>query len=78
MYPYIILAIYLIIVLSILGFYVIFFMHIKNFRMYSRYITPVFRILIAVILLIALFGAVMILTGDNERKSLNRSFDTAS
>lgn len=78
MYPYIILAVYIIIVLSVLWFYVIFSIQIKDFRVYSRYITPVFRLLMLIIILITIFWAVMILTSDNNWTNINRSFDISS
>ena len=45
-------------------------MHIGNFRQYSRYINPVLRIYVVLIISIALIGAYLVLTDDARPKSL--------
>gem|GEM_PF-3682024 len=55
MFNLVIFGIYAFIVLIVLGFLSIFIVHIKNFREYSRFLTPVLRIYIVIITLIIVF-----------------------
>lgn len=59
---WILFGIYLLCVILIFVFISIVLMHIGEFRQYSKYITPILRIYLIVIVLIALFGAYKVLT----------------
>ena len=53
MYVYILLTIYVLILLGVLAFYAILYLHIKKFKSYSSYLMPVLHIVLAVSLVIA-------------------------
>lgn len=75
-YTYILLGVYSLIILGIFAFYVIFSLHIKKFRNYSKYLTPVFRIVIALTIIIAIFGAYKILTGSAKNPRPSYDYNT--
>lgn len=77
-YTYILLGIYSLCVLGVLAFYVIFSMHIKKFRNYSQYLTPVFRLVIILTIVIAIFGAYMILTQASKNPNTSCNYNTCS
>ncbi|MFZ2256032.1 MAG: hypothetical protein WAW59_01500 [Patescibacteria group bacterium] len=70
---WILFGIYILCVLTLFVFIAIVMMHIGEFRQYSRYINPVLRIYIVLVVLIALFGGYRVLTDDIQPSSLKDS-----
>jgi hypothetical protein len=66
---WILFGIYLFCVLWLFVFIAIVLMHIGEFRQYSRYINPILRIYIVLIVLIWLFGAYEVLTNTTRSVS---------
>ncbi|MDD2693879.1 MAG: hypothetical protein PHY14_03015 [Candidatus Gracilibacteria bacterium] len=68
----ILLGIYLVVLVILFAFVGIVIMHIGNFRQYSRFLTPVIRIYLVIVILIALFGAYKIYN-DYTPSKINRN-----
>lgn len=60
---YILFGPYLLLLIGIFGFLAVFMMHIRDYRQYSRYITVIIRVYLTLMIIIALFGGYMILSG---------------
>jgi amino acid permease len=69
---WILFGIYLFCIISLFAFIAIVIMHIGEFRQYSRYINPILRLYVFLIVLIALFGGYKVLT-DNTPSSATSS-----
>ncbi len=79
MYPYLMLATYLLIIFGIFAFLIILRIQLKQFEEFSSYLLPIFRALIVLIFVITLFGSYKILTSDNNINiSSNPAFDITS
>lgn len=75
MHNYILFALYLLVVLLLLGFVVIFLMHIREYKQYSRYIGIVTKTYIIIVLTIAIIGGYFVLTGSiipSQGRSIQR------
>ena len=59
------LVIYLVCILGILGFLAIFFISVKPFKDFSPLIMPIFKGFMIVFVIVAIFGAYKIWTGEN-------------
>lgn len=68
---WILFGIYILCVLTLFVFIAIVVMHIWEFRQYSRYINPVLRMYIILLIAIALFGWYRVLTDDIQPSSFS-------
>ena len=67
MFNFVIFGVYLVVLIFLFGFIAIFVRHIRDFQEYSRYLRPIMRTYIVLMMLIALFGGYMILTGQSAQ-----------
>lgn len=67
---WILFGIYVLCILVLVIFIAIIAMHIGEFRKYSRYVNPVLRLYIILVVAIALFGGYRVLTDDIQPSSL--------